>query len=30
MKPGALVSELISIGAAPESGPYFIVEFEQT
>jgi hypothetical protein len=30
MKRGALVSEFISIGAALESGPYLILEFERT
>ena len=30
MKPGALVSEFISIGAALESPRYSILEFEQT
>ncbi len=30
MKPGALVSEFFSFGAALESGPNFILEFEQT
>ncbi len=30
MKPGALVSEFISIGAALASGPHLILESEQS
>jgi len=30
MKPGALVSEFFSFGAALKSGRYSIVEFKQT